>query len=146
MKIESAANPRTKEENTYIDLDITCEDGCTYPFTAMPTDPEGAELFKKAKSGEFGEVSNAPDDSYQWNGMKWVSPTRESLIAAAEVDKSTRSAIAESAISPLERAVRLNIATEEENDSLAKWEIYSVLLNRIDTSSAPNIEWPVMPQ
>ncbi len=37
----------------------------------------------------------------------------------------------------------LQIATEEENSLLEAWKKYRVLLNRVDTSTAPDIEWPV---
>ncbi|HBA8276591.1 TPA: tail fiber assembly protein, partial [Escherichia coli] len=37
------------------------------------------------------------------------------------------------------------IATEEETLLLAAWKEYRVFLNRVDTSTAPDIEWPTMP-
>ncbi len=36
----------------------------------------------------------------------------------------------------------MEIATEEENSLLEAWKKYRVLLNRVDTSTAPDIEWP----
>lgn len=42
-------------------------------------------------------------------------------------------------------AVDLEIATEEENSLLEAWKKYRVLLNRVDTSTAPDIEWPAVP-
>ncbi|MDA4396305.1 tail fiber assembly protein, partial [Escherichia coli] len=39
----------------------------------------------------------------------------------------------------------LEIATEEEKALLAAWKKYRVLLNRVDTSTAPDIEWPEEP-
>ncbi|EFK3977986.1 tail fiber assembly protein, partial [Escherichia coli] len=50
---------------------------------------------------------------------------------------------AESVILPLERAVRLNMATDEERSRLEAWERYSVLVSRVDPA---NPEWPEMPQ
>ncbi|MBB7444214.1 tail fiber assembly protein, partial [Escherichia coli] len=41
--------------------------------------------------------------------------------------------------------VPLQIATEEEKALLAAWKTYRVLLNRVDTSTAPDIEWPAVP-
>lgn len=35
--------------------------------------------------------------------------------------------------------------TEEETSLLEAWKMYRVLLNRVDTSTAPDIEWPVNP-
>ncbi|MBB7113412.1 tail fiber assembly protein, partial [Escherichia coli] len=42
-------------------------------------------------------------------------------------------------------AVDLEIATEEETSLLEAWKKYRVLLNRVDTSTAPDIEWPTNP-
>ena len=48
-------------------------------------------------------------------------------------------------IAPLQDAVDLEIATEEESSLLEAWNKYRVLLNRVDTSTAPDIEWPANP-
>ncbi|ECE9311392.1 tail fiber assembly protein, partial [Salmonella enterica subsp. enterica serovar Napoli] len=50
---------------------------------------------------------------------------------------------AESVIAPLARAVKLGIATDEEQKRLEAWELYSVMVNRVDTS-AP--DWPDIPR
>ncbi|MGS8553862.1 tail fiber assembly protein, partial [Salmonella enterica subsp. enterica serovar Soahanina] len=50
---------------------------------------------------------------------------------------------AETVITPLARAVKRGIATEEEQQRLAEWELYSVLVSRVDTS-AP--DWPDIPR
>ncbi|MEY0149016.1 tail fiber assembly protein, partial [Providencia rettgeri] len=39
----------------------------------------------------------------------------------------------------------LGMATDEEKAQLTAWKTYLVYLNRIDTSTAPDIEWPVKP-
>ncbi|WP_169758299.1 tail fiber assembly protein, partial [Escherichia coli] len=36
-------------------------------------------------------------------------------------------------------------ATKEETSLLAAWKACRVLLNRVDTSTAPDIEWPTNP-
>ncbi|EER2546013.1 tail fiber assembly protein [Escherichia coli] len=46
----------------------------------------------------------------------------------------------------LPSSVGLEIATEEENSLLEAWKKYRVLLNRVDTSTAPDIEWPEEPR
>ncbi|HIB9485820.1 TPA: tail fiber assembly protein, partial [Escherichia coli] len=45
----------------------------------------------------------------------------------------------------VQTVVELEIATEEEKALLAAWKKYRVLLNRVDTSTAPDIEWPEEP-
>ncbi len=52
---------------------------------------------------------------------------------------------AESAIKILERAVRLGIATDEEQNILAEWEKYSVLLSRIKADDLPEAGLPKKP-
>ncbi|AWL54250.1 tail fiber assembly protein [Klebsiella pneumoniae] len=42
-------------------------------------------------------------------------------------------------------AVDAGIATTEEAAALSEWKKYRVLLMRIDTSKAPDIEWPTPP-
>ncbi|EBV1636863.1 tail fiber assembly protein [Salmonella enterica subsp. enterica serovar Hvittingfoss] len=67
----------------------------------------------------------------------------EELRKKAEAEKVRRLAEAESAIAPLARAVKLKIATDEEIKRLEAWELYSVMVNRVDTS-AP--DWPDIPR
>ncbi|HHL1887459.1 TPA: tail fiber assembly protein, partial [Klebsiella pneumoniae] len=39
----------------------------------------------------------------------------------------------------------LEMATDDEKTRLAAWKKYRVLLNRVDTSTAPDIKWPEKP-
>ncbi|ENU7545891.1 tail fiber assembly protein [Escherichia coli] len=66
-------------------------------------------------------------------------------VSAAESKKSQLMTEANAAIAPLERAVKLGMATDEEVERLNAWERYSVLLNRVDISTAPDIAWPDKP-
>ncbi|EDH8151250.1 tail fiber assembly protein, partial [Salmonella enterica subsp. enterica serovar Bareilly] len=68
--------------------------------------------------------------------------THAELIAQAEAKKAELLAEAESVIAPLARAVKLKIATDEEIKRLEAWELYSVLVNRVDTASPV---WPEQP-
>lgn len=70
---------------------------------------------------------------------------KEQLIAEAEQQKQLLLAEANNAIAPLQYAEKLGIATTEESASLVDWQKYSVYLNRIDTSLAPDIDWPQKP-
>ncbi|WP_187640443.1 tail fiber assembly protein, partial [Escherichia coli] len=45
----------------------------------------------------------------------------------------------------VQTVVGLEIATEEETSLLEVWKKYRVLLNRVNTTTAPDIEWPVAP-
>lgn len=71
-------------------------------------------------------------------------------IAGRDVSESGVTAqlhepLASEHIAPLQDAADLEIATEEETSLLEAWKKYRVLLNRIDTSTAPDIEWPTSP-
>lgn len=71
--------------------------------------------------------------------------TKEQQIAEAEARKQALIVEANSAIAPLQDAVDLDMATPEEESLLRSWKKYRVLLNRVDTSTAPDITWPVKP-
>ncbi len=60
-------------------------------------------------------------------------------------NKNSLMQVASEHIAPLQDAVDLEIATEEENSLLEARKKYRVLLNRVDTSTAPDIEWPEEP-
>ena len=69
--------------------------------------------------------------------------TKQELQHQAELQKAALLSEAEYVIQPLERAVRLNMATNEERARLESWERYSVLVSRVDTA---NPEWPQKPE
>ncbi|EFK8285538.1 tail fiber assembly protein [Escherichia coli] len=91
----------------------------------------------------------SPEGDYQkWDGTSWVKDTEaEKLfrIREAEETKNSLMQVASEHIAPLQDAVELELATEEEVAKLAAWKKYRVLLNRIDTSTAPDIVWPEIP-
>ncbi|ECG4641996.1 tail fiber assembly protein [Salmonella enterica subsp. enterica] len=68
--------------------------------------------------------------------------TSEELRQQAEVKKLKLLEEAETVITPLARAVKRGIATDEEQKRLEVWEEYSVLVNRVDTSKP---DWPDRP-
>ncbi|MFN1150014.1 tail fiber assembly protein [Serratia liquefaciens] len=72
-------------------------------------------------------------------------PTKESLVAMAESERQNRLAVSTAMVAPLQDAVDLDIATDEEKQQLTDWKKYRVLLSRVDTSTAPDIEWPKAP-
>ena len=66
-------------------------------------------------------------------------------VSEAEQEKARLMVIANNAIAPLQDASDFGIATETEQALLIEWKKYRVALNRVDTSLAPGITWPVMP-
>lgn len=67
---------------------------------------------------------------------------KEDLISQAEQQKANLIAEASQTISILQDAVDLEMATEEEKTQLTTLKKYRVLLSRVDTSKAPDINWP----
>ena len=83
-----------------------------------------------------------------WNGKKWVvdaKTQKEFVISQAEYEKAQRLDEAEQHIAMLERKIRLGMATNDEIELHKQWEIYSINVADIDTSTAPDITWPVKP-
>ena len=68
------------------------------------------------------------------------APTYEERVSQATMRKN-----ANDIITPLEDAAELGIATDEEAASLLGWKRYRVMLNRVDVSTAPDIQWPERP-
>ncbi|WP_149015905.1 tail fiber assembly protein, partial [Escherichia coli] len=87
----------------------------------------------------LGMVSGA----LAWVDEPPLSP--EQKISDAENMKATFRAKADSEISWRQDAVDAGIATDEETSILTEWKKYRVLLMRVDTSTAPDIEWPTPP-
>ncbi|SKA20490.1 tail fiber assembly protein [Pantoea eucalypti] len=76
----------------------------------------------------------------------YPAPTAEQLAVMAASEKAKLLALATIAIDPLQDAADLEIATDKEAASLKAWKTYRVMVNRIDTSKAPNIDWPKAPE
>lgn len=69
----------------------------------------------------------------------------EELVGQANSKKQKLMAAASSAIAPLQDAVDIGEATDEETALLLAWKKYRVLLMRVDTSVVPDIKWPEPP-
>ncbi|MBS9429108.1 tail fiber assembly protein [Photorhabdus akhurstii] len=98
-------------------------------------------------------ANNAPEGKYRiasQNGLpEWADippPTKEELQQYVESKKQQFILEASQKIAPLQDAVDLEIATKEEDAALLVWKKYRVMLNRIDISQAPDIEWPEQPK
>ncbi|MGS3366691.1 tail fiber assembly protein [Klebsiella michiganensis] len=82
----------------------------------------------------------------KWDGSAWVTDgdaQHTADVAAADQQKKELIAQVTADISILQDAVALNMATDEEKSRLTSLQAYRVLLNRVDTSTAPDIKWPV---
>ncbi|MEP9181704.1 tail fiber assembly protein [Enterobacter cloacae] len=72
-------------------------------------------------------------------------PTLAELISQAEATRAALMDKASAAIAPLQDAEELGIAADDEAELLIRWKRYRVMLNRLDLSAAPAIEWPELP-
>lgn len=85
----------------------------------------------------------------QWNGSKWVTDKAAQQAAAVQEAEEKKTRLLNDAtakIAPLQDAVDTELTTDEEKEQLIAWKTYRVLLSRIDTSQAPEIQWPEPPQ
>lgn len=84
----------------------------------------------------------------KWNGKKWVTDTeaqKAALIEQAEQEKARRLEEANATIMYLQDAIEVGLDDDDYQAKLTAWKTYRVLLNRVDTSLAPNIDWPEKP-
>ncbi|NKI76024.1 tail fiber assembly protein [Dickeya sp. CFBP 2040] len=90
-----------------------------------------------------------PSSAYDvWQGDKWVTDEKAQQAAqlnAAQQQQASYLAQAEKRLTVLQYAVELNMASEQEVQALKDWKTYLVLLNRVNLSTAPAIDWPTMP-
>lgn len=90
-------------------------------------------------------VPSTPYD--KWDGSAWVTDAdaqHVADVAVAEMQKKELISQVTADISIIQDAVTLNMATDEESSRLTSMKAYRVLINRVDTSLAPEIIWPVM--
>lgn len=96
-----------------------------------------------------------PSDHHVWkNGGWWIDPEAEEELAYDALKKQADSKIisllqaASEAIAPLQDAVDLGMATDEEAGMLVEWKKYRVLLNRVAAQPGfpREVEWPIEPQ
>ncbi|MGS4350673.1 tail fiber assembly protein [Enterobacter roggenkampii] len=66
-------------------------------------------------------------------------------VAQAQQVKNSLRLTADAEISWRQDAVDAGMATDEETAALTEWKKYRVLLMRIDTSKAPDIDWSTQP-
>lgn len=99
------------------------------------------DVYARFQSPPLGKIRSTDSE-----GMPcWIDvpdPTHDELLAMAEQRKLRHISEANLFIAPLQYAVDLEIVTTQEVEKLNDWKKYRILLNRIDTSTAPNIIWP----
>ncbi|HEA0194709.1 TPA: tail fiber assembly protein [Escherichia coli] len=91
-----------------------------------------------------------PLTSYdRWNGSAWVTDKdaqKKGQVAAAQQKKNALLAEAQRTVSLWQTELQLGIISDDDKGSLIIWMKYIQALNAVDTSTAPDIEWPVKPE
>lgn len=97
-----------------------------------------------------GFTPSVPSSQYdKWNGSQWVidaDAQHAADVAAAEQTKQNLLAAARSTISIWQTELQLGSISEEDKSQLIIWLAYIKEVQAVNTSSAPNINWPVQPE
>ena len=126
----------------------------TYPKDLRGTIIYSTETGAEITMQEVGEIPDGytalkPTSEFDsWNGEKWVLDTEKQHQHDVDIATSQKKQLLSEAneqISYLQDAVDAEIASEQETQLLAEWKKYRVLVNRIDTEQAPNIDGPNHP-
>ncbi|MBC8949620.1 tail assembly chaperone [Xenorhabdus sp. TS4] len=121
-----------------------------YPNTFPESGVEVDEAVKQRFDGQWPSGKRLGCDERGYPA--WVDipppppPSPAELRQQAEFQKQQLMFSAANSIAPLQDAVDLDMATDAEKLSLAEWRKYRVLLNRVDCSTAPDIQWPEQPK
>nr|DAQ24745.1 MAG TPA: tail fiber assembly protein [Caudoviricetes sp.] len=102
--------------------------------------------------GDYPEntTTQAPSTQYdKWNGTGWVTDTEAQHAADVEAAKQQKAHLlnaANSKISLWQTELQLGIISDDDKASLIAWIGYIKAVTATDTSTAPDIEWPVAPE
>ena len=107
--------------------------------------PTGLSVVELPNITANRRADNSGQWMYQDGKVVKRSYTDDELMTQAERTSAQLMAEANQKIAPLQAALDVGIATEDELAQLKEWKTYLVLLSRVDTSTAPDIEWPPRP-
>ena len=96
-----------------------------------------------------GYTSAAPSTPYdKWDGKQWVTDTDEQHTADVAVADQQKQALLDNAAevtSDWKTELALGIISDEDKASLITWINYIKEVKAVDTSTAPDITWPIPP-
>lgn len=113
---------------------------------------ETGEPVAVSQLGEYpeGTTTKAPSTQFdKWNGTDWVTDSEEqnaANVAAAEQQKTNLLNAANSKISLWQTELQLGIISDEDKESLIAWIGYIKAVKVTDTSTAPDVIWPELPE
>lgn len=151
----SCTDVPVEEKTGFAICRTTCLDGWEYVADHRGEavyDTETGRPVEIISPGEYTDnvTTIAPSTPYdRWNGSEWVTDAdaqKSGQVAAAEQKKASLLAEAQSTISLWQTELQLGILSDDDKVSLIAWVKYIQALNAVDTSAAPDIEWPVKPE
>ncbi|HED1590590.1 TPA: tail fiber assembly protein [Enterobacter asburiae] len=96
-----------------------------------------------------GTTTLAPSTPYDtWNGSEWMTDTQAKHAVDTETAEQQKAALlakAQTTIGLWQTELQLGIISDEDKASLISWLTYIKQLQIVNTSTAPDIEWPVPP-
>lgn len=124
-----------------VELLESYEEAGTLPTDLLDVTDEAYTIF--IEQPPEGKVRGSKKGMPAWVNIS--PPSEDQAKEYAGIKKQQLIDQSDAIILHLERAVRLNMATDEEKVQLDAWERYSVLLGRVDISKGSDIEWPTPP-
>ncbi|CAM3356252.1 TPA: hypothetical protein GF684_02780 [Escherichia coli] len=102
------------------------------------------ETYNTLMGGNHEEGMEIDFSSFPPTLVKAV-PTTDQLIEIAEQQKAQKLSDAQNKISLWQTELQLGIISDEDKANLIDWINYIKELQAMDTSLAPNVDWPVEP-
>lgn len=97
-----------------------------------------------------GTTTLAPVTEYDtWNGSEWVTDTEAQHTADVESAEQQKVALlteAQATLNLWQTELQLGIISDEDKASLIAWMNYIKAVRAVDTSTAPDIDWPAKPE
>lgn len=125
-----------------VELKPSYVDAGTWPSDGVPITDEMASEFSERPADKF--MVAGEDGLPAWKMEPPV--TQEQLIDQANDKRRVLMSEASMNIETLQDAVDFGMATASDEEKLKSWRKYRVLLSKLDTSKAPDIEWPAKPE
>lgn len=119
----------------------------SFRWSCLGTDCSHLSVAEVIKTSIPYDIPERLDGNWFFDGKK-IAPRiipESELIAQAEETRAILMSEASQKITPLQDALDLDIATDEELVQLKEWKTYWVLLSCVDVSKAPDVEWPKAP-
>lgn len=124
------------------------------------TDHRGETVYdtETGQSFEITELGDYPDNVTtlkpltpydRWSGSEWITDDgaqKNAQVVEAQQKKASLLAEAQSTIGLWQTELQLGIIRDDDKITLIAWMKYIQVLNAIDTSTAPDIGWPVKPE